>query len=124
MNEATFHVTRSSLDGVTVIGLSGSIDLETHDELARTLADLRDSEREPLMLDLQGISYLDSGGLFHLLNFSRGWEEKTGNPPHFLIDPDESAFTRRIFETARLEQILPIHLSQEEALAAIRAPRV
>lgn len=120
MSDQPLRVNQSDEEGVTILQLAGSIDLETHDFLSQALEVLYETATPPILLDLQGITYLDSGGLFRLLSFSRNLEEKTGETAHFLIDPDEAGFARRIFETARLSQVLPVYLSREEALEAFR----
>jgi anti-sigma B factor antagonist len=57
-------IEESNVDGVTVLGLSGRITLgEESNKLRTKLRDLLEEGRSRVVLDLGGVTYMDSAGL-------------------------------------------------------------
>jgi anti-sigma B factor antagonist len=86
-----------------VVRLFGELDyLVPADELDPVLRRLQDRERRRVLIDLRGLTFIDSTGLRQLIAaHKRGLE---GNIPVRLIaGPDP---VRRVFELTRLDQIL------------------
>jgi phosphoserine phosphatase RsbU/P len=93
---------------VGVIGLAGAANLE------RALTTYVDNGQPKVVLDLSGVSLVDSAGLTALLRVHRhavahgGWLR--------LVNPRPRV--RRIIQTANVTRLIPIHTSADDALAA------
>jgi anti-anti-sigma factor len=86
----------------TVVAVHGELDLATVGELRARLDALR-AERRPTVLDLDGLSFMDSTGIRLVLQCTQdgadtGWS--------FAITRGSSA-VRRVFEATRIEDRLP-----------------
>ena len=86
-----------------VVRLFGELDyLVRSDELDRELRRLQLQERRPVLIDLRGLTFIDSTGLRQIIAaHKRGLEG--GAPVRLIPGPDP---VRRVFELTRLDQIL------------------
>lgn len=104
-DDAGLSVTiRRSADGeATVVSVVGELDLSTSEELDRVVrAELR---RAAVLLDLRGVTFMDSSGLRVLDTLIRHSEEGGGT---LRIDPALSDSVRQILELTGMMSILPI----------------
>jgi anti-sigma B factor antagonist len=86
----------------TILAIHGELDLATVDDVRARLDALR-AERRPVLLDLDGLEFMDSTGIRLVLQAAQdgartGWE--------FSITRGSRA-VRRVFEAARIEDRLP-----------------
>lgn len=98
----------------TVVTVSGEIDLATQGQLRAQLNDLVVAGHVNLVLDLSGVSFLDSTGLGALIGTRRRVHAFRGSLA--LVIPDESVM--QIFTITGLEKVFAIHDTLEAALAA------
>lgn len=66
MSETPFRIDELSTDGKLTISPRGEIDIATAPELAQRLAELQEAGT-PTVLDLSGVSFMDSSGIATLL---------------------------------------------------------
>ncbi len=96
----------------TVIALHGDIDLSTSPE-ARTLLLEQIGKGKPVLVDMGGVTYIDSSGVASLVEALQGARE---NSVGFAL-AGVSAAAMRVLSLARLDQVFTIHDSVEDALA-------
>jgi anti-anti-sigma factor len=105
--------------GVTVARLEGEVDLGAVAELGRALAGaVRDSDRG-LVLDLDGVEYLDSAGL-HLLHDAGRMLAARGQLLRLAVAP--GAGVLRLLELVHIEQTVPVDPSVQAAVDALAPP--
>jgi anti-sigma B factor antagonist len=97
-----------------VLPLEGPIDLNVSPKVTDTLNELIKDKPPRLVVDLSGVTYIDSSGLAVLINATRDMEDYGGI--FMLAGVREDV--RPILETARLENYFLIFPSVDEALAA------
>lgn len=109
--------TREHVDatGVHVVELSGEVDLHHSVELREILARHADAKRPLLALDMTGVEYIDSAGLATLVEYLQRSIQYQGR----LALGGVSERIRTIFDIARLDQVLSIHPTIDEAKAAL-----
>jgi anti-anti-sigma factor len=104
---------------VTVARLEGEVDLQGVAALGSSLArEARDGDRG-LVLDLNGVEYLDSAGL-HLLHDAARTLADRGQSLRVVVAPD--ARVMRLLELVHLEQTVPLDATVTTAVDAL-APR-
>jgi anti-anti-sigma factor len=104
---------------VTVARLEGEVDLQGVAALGSSLARAaRDGDRG-LVLDLNGVEYLDSAGL-HLLHDAARTLADRGQSLRVVVAPD--ATVMRLLELVHLEQTVPLDATVTTAVDAL-APR-
>ena len=108
---AMTHDERES-DGIRVVALHGEIDLESS-PAARGVLLRAVQRRQPLVVDLSGVSYIDSSGIASLVEAFQ--VARRAGTRFSLAAMSPSAL--RVFELARLDQVFTIHPSLEAALA-------
>lgn len=91
-------------DGSVGVRVRGELDLSTSPELGEAL------EREimggkTVMLDLSGVTFIDSTGLNTLIRALRSCEANGGG---FRVSPDLPAQVSRVFEITGIDAVLPI----------------
>lgn len=83
--------------------LHGELDISTAPEVERTLAELRDSGWKEFVVDLSGLSFLDSSGVHLVLR----WAKLTSEDGIDLSLVHGPAPVQRVFEIAGLADHLP-----------------
>jgi anti-anti-sigma factor len=107
------------LGDITVIRAEGEIDLHSVSDLRRLIEDFLRTGYSKLIIDLTGVTYLDSSGIGALLAFQRSLK-KEGCCLGIVISPSRKSIFR-LFEISRINTILNIYDSLEEAIDAISA---
>jgi anti-sigma B factor antagonist len=97
----------------TIVTVSGEIDLATQGQLRAVLNDLVVAGQVNLVLDLTGVSFLDSTGLGALIGTRRRVHAFHGSLT--LVIPDESVM--KVFTITGLEKVFAIHRTLDDALA-------
>ncbi len=97
----------------TVVTVSGEIDLATQGQLRGQLNDLVVAGKVDLVLDLSGVTFVDSTGLGALIGTRRRVHAFHGSLA--LVIPDESVM--KVFTITGLEKVFAIHDNLEAALA-------
>jgi len=101
-----------------VIAVHGDTDMHVVDDLGARLSEVIDGAPIALILDLSGVTFLDSMALGVLLGGLRRLGETGGQLRVVTPRPE----IRRIFEVTLLDRLFDIDSSRDEALAATTAP--
>jgi anti-sigma B factor antagonist len=97
----------------SVVHIHGEIDLKTSPELRDALLDLfRKRSQERVILDFQGVTYIDSSGVASLIEGLH--EAKTKKARLILANLGDSA--RHVLDLTRLTSVFEIAKTVEDAL--------
>lgn len=103
----------SATTAYTVVALVGEVDATNSDEL-HDLLDSVGRERPALVLiDLSGLSFMDSTGLRMLLRSSRVLDQQGGVLG--LVSPQAAVV--RVLQLTKADQLIPVYDSVDAALA-------
>lgn len=105
--------TRSEADR-TVVVVSGEIDVYTAPKLREQLIDLVSAGNYHIVVDMEGVEFLDSTGLGVLVGGLKRVRAHDGSLR--LVCTQERIL--KIFRITGLTKVFPIHSSVEEAVAA------
>jgi len=98
--------------GAVVVALRGDVDLGSSPRARTLLLECVERGRD-VLVDLSGVSYIDSSGVASLVEaFQSARARGTG---FGLASPSEAA--RRVLHLARLDKVFPIHASVHDGLA-------
>ena len=103
--------------GVTVIAVTGVIDVASSLELRDTLAPALGTAGARVLLDLSSVSLIDSSGIGILIGAHRQ-AEGTGA---MLVLAAPAGPAARVFELTRTNKLLRIEPTVEQGLAALRS---
>jgi anti-sigma B factor antagonist len=105
------HQTRD-VGSTSVVSFQGEVDLENSPTAREVLLD-RVRRGRDLVVDLSGVSYIDSSGIASLVE---AFQEARKQGTRFALAA-VSPSALRVFELARLDQVFAIHATLEDALA-------
>ena len=101
----------------TILNLTGEVDLAHSPELRKILQEKVKAKCMALIIDFSAVDYIDSSGLATLVEYRRDSQKYGGQ---FSL-ASLSTRVRTIFELVRLNEIIPIHDSLADALAAVKS---
>jgi anti-sigma B factor antagonist len=101
------------VDGVAVVALEGDVDLQSSPAVRQHLLSCFDSHSR-VVVDLSGVTYIDSSGVASLVEAFQLSRKKNGT---FALVNVSSA-VMRVLSLARLDRVFAIHPSVEAAVAA------
>jgi anti-sigma B factor antagonist len=104
-------------DHTSVIAVEGEIHVSTAPEFSGVLSAAVESGRTRLVLDLTGVTFIDSTGLSVLLNALRRVTRAGGAMALVCQNPT----VLRLFEITKLDTTFAIHAELEPAIAAVQA---
>jgi anti-sigma B factor antagonist len=110
--------TTEQVDPVTVLAVTGEVDLDTADALRDQVAEVLRDRPSELVLDLSGVGFLDSSGLGALLEVQRRLTDEGG----YLRLVIASRHVRRVIDVTGMEHVLDIYDTRAAALTAQREP--
>ena len=105
-------------DGVAVVKLQGEADLHTAPILRDALNEAIESKPETLIVDLTGVTFIDSMMLGVLLSATRR-ARPNGTELRIVVDDPH---VRRIFELTLLDHVMKLYPSVEVALSSASEP--
>jgi len=108
--------TRTPREGVAVIVLGGEVDVYTSPRLKQEMVDLLNRGQVNLIVDLNGIEYLDSTGLGVLIGGLKRAREREGDL-RLICD---NMRILRIFEITGLTKIFDIDRNEDDALGKLK----
>jgi len=101
------------VDGNAVVALSGDVDLQSSPAVRQQLLACFDTHNR-VIVDLAGVTYIDSSGVASLVEAFQLARKKNG----FFALVNVSAAVMRVLSLARLDKVFAIHPSVEAAVAA------
>lgn len=101
-------------DRPNVLALEGEIDLHVSPAIAASLSNMIEKKPKKLVVDLSGVTYVDSSGLAVLIEAM----QKVGEQGSEFALSGLQESVRTIFEIARLDQVFRIFPNADAALAA------
>jgi anti-anti-sigma factor len=99
---------------ITIVAPSGDIDMAVSDDLRVRLTTLVDRGRTRLVLDLGAVTYIDSAGLGALVAAMKHARADGGDIRVCALASD----VRALFEMTRLDKVVSVHATRQEAVAA------
>lgn len=108
------QINTSVNSGVTILKISGEIDLYTVNDFQEAFNDKISKGITNLVIDFLEVSYLDSSGLSALLSMHKKTVSLHGNLS-IVTSSDKHSITR-IFEITRLNTVLNMFFSVEDAV--------
>jgi anti-anti-sigma factor len=98
-------------DGASIVAIAGELDLSTIPRMQGPLLE-QISQRPAVLIDLSGLSFIDSSGIGILIQALRG---ANGTPVRILIASDSQV--DRVFSIAGVSDALPVFTERQRALA-------
>jgi anti-sigma B factor antagonist len=100
-------------DQITVIGLKGAVDLYSSPEARKAvLGSIKEGKPKLVLIDLAGVSYIDSSGVATLVE---GLQLAKESKCDFCL-VGLSPAAKEVFELARLDKVFSIFGSEKEAV--------
>jgi anti-sigma B factor antagonist len=118
VNPAPFEVNVGELEnGVRTISVRGELDLSTAPELEGPLDEALNSGEGSLLIDLSRCEFIDSTGIALIV---RAWQRlDSGENGRALVICSQNDQVRRVLEITGLELSIPVHLTRDDAIAAL-----
>ncbi|GLX95066.1 STAS domain-containing protein [Herbidospora sp. NBRC 101105] len=110
------HISSRREDGIGVLAPEGEIDAVTRSILAAALNEALAAPGTRLILDLSGVTFLDSGGLGTISDQHRAARENGGMLSVYGGDPRRT----RVLWLTGMADWLPVHPDLTTALAAVQ----
>ncbi|RYD83486.1 MAG: anti-sigma factor antagonist [Verrucomicrobiaceae bacterium] len=98
-----------------IIRLAGEIDLCSVPELRNALELMAELHRPMLLIDLSGVTFLDSSGLSILIDY---WRRTQENGSKFVV-VGAAGEVLEIFRLTNLDQFIPLFATEREACSAL-----
>ncbi len=102
-------------DGVTVLTVTGEVDLATAPALETAIDAALDSGADHLVIDLAAVSFLASAGMAALV----AAHQRAGDKTTIALVAEGPATSRQLKMTA-LDQVFDLHSTLGDALASVR----
>lgn len=112
-----FAVEHRVVQDLTVVKISGEIDVFTSPRLREMLLDIIDNGGLHLVVDLGEVTFLDSTGLGVLVGIYHRLRAREGSMSFMGVNER----VRRVFHVTQLTKIFVLHQTLEDALAAHKA---
>lgn len=113
-----FRVQTQTTGRLIIVSATGELDLLSSPMLERELEKAYDLDGELILLDLRGLTFMDSTGL-HLLVKAQQHAEEAGRPLALTRGGDQ---VQRVLDLTGVADIVRLVDSPEELLEADRAP--
>jgi anti-sigma B factor antagonist len=117
--DQVFGIAEQSVDGTSVVTVSGEVDVATAPAVRDCLNQVIDRDRGLVVADLSGVTFIDSTGLGVLIGAHRRCAD-SGRPLRVVVVEPR---IRKVFEITGLTELFPIHPSLDLALAGEEAGR-
>jgi anti-sigma B factor antagonist len=104
-------------DGIRKIDLAGRLDIEGANAIDLRLTVLTTTERTFSIIDLAAVDFLASIGIATLIRSAKAARQRNGNM--VLLNP--RANVAKVLASMRIDQIVPVCYSVEEARILLRA---
>lgn len=114
--EVALDIAVRSERGCVIAAITGEIDISTVGRLRERLFELAEGS-EPLIVDLDQVTFIDSAGLGALVGTSRRAAERGGTLRAVCTQPQ----TKKLLWMTGVDRRIPLEASLDEALASVSA---
>ena len=97
-------------DGSPILSLNGTLDIGSVSQLRGELRRLIEENHSRVIVDVDGLDYLDSSGLGVLVGALARIREKGGDLPVIVSQPKN----RRVFDITKLSYVFPLYSNLDE----------
>ncbi|MFM9693840.1 STAS domain-containing protein [Streptomyces europaeiscabiei] len=111
----SLSVSVQMIGDITLIKVSGEVDVYSVGKLKSALSDCLNHGRHQLVLDIDGIEFLDSTGLGPMMGALAAARRRGG----FMLLVCSTEKILKIFRLTGLWKVVPIHASLDDALTAV-----
>jgi stage II sporulation protein AA (anti-sigma F factor antagonist) len=105
-------------DGVRVVALTGELDFLSASDLGARLSDLRGQTGNAVVIDVSGLTFIDSTGLNVLVAGVQAIQATSS-----VVVAGASKHVSRVFEIVRLDETVRVESTIENAMRAAREGR-
>ncbi|MEE9276329.1 MAG: STAS domain-containing protein [bacterium] len=98
------EIAAEKLDWATLVRISGDVDMSTSSRVREALLELTGEKRSPIVVDLEGVSYMDSSGIATLVEGLQASMEYGGTFRLAALSPK----VKLVFDLARLRDVFEI----------------
>jgi anti-anti-sigma factor len=113
----SYEIRRVDARDVLVVHLRGSVDAHTFGSFEEQISALLSQGAHHLLLDFQGLDYINSTGLGFLLGLSRQMDEQNGK----LVIANMTDKIHNIFDLLGISRLMGTFAEEQQALAALLA---
>ena len=114
--DQSFKIEDLEIDGVPVVSVSGEIDVATAPPMRDRLQALTTSGKSTVVVDLLGVTFLDSTALGVLVGALKRCREAGGDLPLVIDEPR----ILKVFEITGLTGVFPIFDTVREAVRSVK----
>jgi len=114
------QVTTVPDEAVPIARIEGEIDISNADDVRDALEQLVGNAAVGLVLDLSDVRYIDSAAV-HLILRLASQLQKRRQKLHAVVPADEAV--RHVLVLTAVERLVPLHLTEDAAVAAMRSAR-
>lgn len=111
------NISVRTVGNVAVLDVHGEVDLYHSPALLAKLTELIGKKQTTILLNFQGVTYIDSSGLASLIGAFQQLRPQGGQ----LRLSNVSQNVQNVFSVARLDKVFSIHPTESEALKALGA---
>lgn len=112
--DQAFGIVEQGRDGATVVSVSGEVDVATAPALRDRLASVADgADGRPVVVDLSGVTFIDSTGLGVLIGARKRCEDDGCALRIVILEPR----ILKVFDITGLTELFSIHPTLNAALA-------
>jgi len=105
-------ISHETLDAnIVVIRLNGRLDAKSSTHVKETLEKLLQEEQFKIIVDMQGVSFIDSSGLAALVSGLRSARERKGD----IVLSGVQSQAQTVFRLTMLDRVFAIHPTFEQA---------
>ena len=105
-------ISHETLDAnIVVIRLNGRLDAKASTHVKETLEKLLQEEQFKIIVDMQGVSFIDSSGLAALVSGLRSARERKGD----IVLSGVQSQAQTVFRLTMLDRVFAIHPTFEQA---------
>jgi anti-sigma B factor antagonist len=108
------ELSHEKIKGIVVVYLKGSLSIATTEEFYSQVSSLLDDGEKNFVFHISSLDFIDSTGLGTLVRLTKRIKEKNGEIR--LAEPQ--THIKEMFELIRMDKVLPIDKTKEEALEA------
>ncbi|GJL63611.1 MAG: anti-sigma factor antagonist [Nitrospirales bacterium] len=106
---AAMVIKQKSINGMQVLSLIGKLDIFSKNSFNETIAYHREQGIKGLILDLRGVTFIDSVGIGALVSAAKTFKQMKGKV--VLVNPQETV--KQILEQMNIIQLIPIFTADE-----------